>query len=189
MSSELAQKTRKGDTQAFEAFCVEVEPLLFTYALRLSHNRADAEDIAQEALFRLYKALRTGKSIDEPRAYAFRIAHNLMAEMVRKGNRRRVELSPTPAPAPAASAERALLRQQIDLALKTLPADQREALLLREFGGMNYRTIAETLGATLDQVKVWIHRGRKALARVLDEDGQYTGPAVEGSTPECLGDA
>jgi DNA-directed RNA polymerase specialized sigma24 family protein len=47
--------------------------------------------------------------------------------------------------------------------------------MLREFGDLSYEEIAKTLGASLAEVKVWIHRGRKGLAQLLDRDGQYLG--------------
>jgi DNA-directed RNA polymerase specialized sigma24 family protein len=47
--------------------------------------------------------------------------------------------------------------------------------MLREFGELSYAEIAETLGASLAEVKVWIHRGRTRLTQLLDRDGQFVG--------------
>lgn len=158
---------------AMEALCRQIEAPLFSYALRLVRNRSEAEDTAQEALFRLYRAVLAGRCIEKPRAYAFAIAHNLAVEYHRKS------AAAVPPPGnecePAPAAERTLLREQINLALAALPESQRAAVGLREFGQLSYAEIAEILGASLSQVKVWIHRARVRLAELLDRDGQYIG--------------
>ena len=63
--------------------------------------------------------------------------------------------------------------EQIENALAELPENHRSALMLREFGELSYSEIAAALDATVDRVKVWIYRGRKQLAQLLDRDGQY----------------
>lgn len=159
----------------FEAFCRDVERPLYAFAVRLVHDRTEAEDIVQEALLRLYRLGREGRLRREPsmRPLVFRIAHNLAMDHLR---RRRREAPPLEEAVPAPrTAETGLLREQIDRALARLPENQRAALMLREFGGLAYAEIAATMGATLDQVKVWIHRARTRLADLLDRDGQYVG--------------
>ena len=47
--------------------------------------------------------------------------------------------------------------------------------MLRVYGELSYSAIAETLDATLSEVKTWIYRGRKRMAELLDGDGQYIG--------------
>jgi len=54
-------------------------------------------------------------------------------------------------------------------------------VMLREFGQLNYGEIAQALGASLDQVKVWIYRARKGLAQVLDRYGQFIGDQSRGA--------
>jgi RNA polymerase sigma-70 factor (ECF subfamily) len=159
--------------------CEEVEAPLYSYALRLSASRTEAEDITQESLLRLYRAMQNGRAPQSPRAYVFSIAHNLAIETYRR-NSREPQLRPGTLAATDESTERSLLRAQIDRALADLPQGQRAALLLREFGELSYAEIAATLGATEAQVKVWIYRGRKKLATLLDRDGQYTGTETHG---------
>ena len=178
-ASALVSRIRRGDTAAFEALCAQIEARLYSFALKCVGNRAEAEDLAQEALLRLYRAARAGRLRTSPRAYAFSIVHNLAMDQHRR-NRHIVPMAPRPVPSPAQEAERALLREQIDRAVADLPPDHRSALLLREFGELNYAEIAEALGATLAQVKVWIYRGRKRLSELLDRDGQYVGKSQDG---------
>ena len=181
----LFNRLSDGDLQAFDEFSRRLERPVFSYLIRLVRNRTEAEDLTQESMLRLYKMAKK-KSIrntgGSPRSLVFRIAHNLAMDYYRKAKRQGdLELA-TPAPA-SKSAEAVMLRQQIDRALAELPDHHRNAIMLREFGDLSYQEIASTLGASLDQVKVWIHRARKKLATLLDEDGQYIGnqPAPNGA--------
>lgn len=176
----LLRQSGRGDMDTFEAFCAQTEGPLFGYVLGLVQNRPEAEDIAQEALLRLYRAARSGAVKQTPRAYLFSIAHNLAIDHHRRG---RTAVLPTAAAPEAADrrVEQSLLREQVDKALAALPESHRSAIMLREFGELSYAEIAATLGTTLDQVKVWIYRARKRLAQLLDRDGQYVGEPNHGS--------
>jgi len=176
LTERITLKTiRRGDLTAFEGFCTQVEGRLLSYVRGLVRDPEEAEDIAQEALFRLYRTVREGRmKSGSPRSLLFTIAHNLSMDYHRR-QKKIVSIESVRKAASLNTAERALLREQIDLALANLPQNHRAALMLREFGELNYREIADTLGATLDQIKVWIHRGRKQLAELLDTDGQYIG--------------
>lgn len=166
---------QRGDLTAFEGFCAQVEGRLLSYVRGLVQRPEEAEDIAQEALFRLYRAVREGRiKSASPRPLLFSIAHNLAMDYHRR-QKRVVNIESIRNTSSINSAERTLLREQIDLALANLPHNHRAALMLREFGELTYREIADTLGATHNQTKVWIHRGRKQLAELLDADGQYIG--------------
>lgn len=180
---QVSQRLRRGDTAAFEALCAQIEAPLYSYALRVVAEPSEAEDIAQEALFRLYVALRDGRVNGAPRRYVFAVAHNLAMDWLRKTTRARRPIVPARTfepPVAAARAERTLLRTEIEKALAALPGAHRSALMLREFGEMSYAEIAETLEASVGQVKVWIYRGRRRLAELLDRDGQYVGGQKDG---------
>lgn len=174
------------DMNAFEALCLQIETPLYSYALKLLQDPDDAEDVAQEALMRLFRAMQARQLKQSPRAYAFSIAHNLCMDRHRNRHsaalmaERIVPLHPQPPCTPAEYAERRLLRGEIDKALQDLPADQRAALLLREFGELSYEEIAATLGASTAQIRVWLFRARKKLAVLLDRDGQYIGKSLHG---------
>jgi RNA polymerase sigma-70 factor (ECF subfamily) len=171
----LLNRVKRGDRAAFDALCRHLEQPLFGYALGLVQDRTEAEDIAQEALFRLYRMARGGEIRSRrgsARALVFTIAHNLAMDVHRRA-RNVVPLDARQAELPSARAERALLREQIDAALGTVSESQRCALLLREFGGLTYAEIAGTLDASTDAVRTWIYRARQRLAQLLDRDGQY----------------
>jgi RNA polymerase sigma-70 factor, ECF subfamily len=175
-----------GNRAAFESFCADVEARLYGYALRmLNGNASEAEDVAQEALFRMYEALEAGRVKRAPKAYVFSIAHNLAQDAVRRkarseAARRGSTVVPWPVPT-LHPVERSMLREEIEKALASLPDAQRSALMLREFGGLRYAEIAAVLGISMDQVKVSIFRARQRLALLLDRDGQYIGKEHHGA--------
>lgn len=169
-----AQSVQKDAIAAFETLCIQIEKPLYSYVRRLMNGSHDAEDIAQEALLRLFRAMQSGLRQRSPRSFAFSIAHNLAVDALRKNRRISVpELAPVRA-ADSATEQR-LLREQIEHALAELPDNHRSALLLRDFGELSYAEIAETLGVQAGQVKIWIHRARQRLSTLLDRDGQYIG--------------
>lgn len=169
-----AQSVRMDVIAAFEILCTEIEKPLYSYVRRLMNGSHDAEDVAQEALLRLFRAMQGGMRQRSPRSYAFSIAHNLAVDALRKNQRVR---APEPAQSHAtdSATEQRLLREQIEHALAELPDNHRSALLLRDFGELSYAEIAETLGARAGQVKIWIYRARQRLSTLLDRDGQYIG--------------
>lgn len=182
METVVTKRLRKGDRRAFETLCLELERPLFGYLLRFVKSRADAEDLTQETLLRLYRMAVEGRIRRQNgalRPLVFSIAHNLAIDAMRKaGNTETVTRDETPhASAPV---ERVLLREQIAQALAELPENQRSALTLREFGELSYDEIAETLNSSRGAVKTWIYRARRRLAELLDRDGQYVGGSRDG---------
>ena len=183
---ELLKRLRKGDVSAFDTLCLTLEARLFSYVRHMLKDRCEAEDITQEALLRLYVAAREGRVKAGPRAYAFSTAHNLVVDFLRRSCRSarpegEVQDVSGPRNEASQSTEQGMLREEIEKALATLPDTQRSALMLREFGQLNYGEIAQALGASLDQVKVWIYRARKSLAQVLDRHGQFIGDQSRGA--------
>ena len=174
--ARLARALANGDRDLFAAYTASVQRPLFAYAMRLVRNRHDAEDIAQEALARLYETALSGKLRPEPReirALLFTIAHNLSVDATRRNNRTHHESVPESLSMSGSGTN--LLREELERAMAQLPAQHREALLLREYGGLSYAEIAETMGIAVGVVKVSIFRARHKLATMLDRDGQFTG--------------
>ncbi|MCL4219341.1 MAG: RNA polymerase sigma factor [Candidatus Hydrogenedentes bacterium] len=181
----LYKRMCAGDIAAFEQFCLPVERPLLAYAARIVPP-VEAEDLAQEALCRLFRLVRKG-SLDpgktSPRSLLFTIAHNLAMDFHRKSRREMDTSAENSAPAASSDVERQFLRHEIDKAVAQLPETQRQALLLREYGGMTYDEIAQTMGVDLNNIRIWIYRARKRLATLLDRDGQFVGQPSERQAP------
>ena len=182
--ARLARALADGDRDLFAAYTASVQRPLFAYAMRLVRNRHDAEDIAQEALVRLFEQALAGKLRPEPReirALLFTIAHHLAVDEGRRNSRAHHGVVPESTAMSGSGTN--LLRDELERAMAKLPAQHREALLLREYGGLSYAEIAEAMGIAVGVVKVSIYRARHKLATMLDRDGQFTGGSSGTESP------
>jgi RNA polymerase sigma-70 factor (ECF subfamily) len=137
---------------------------VFRFALYLSGNRKEAEDIAAETFARAWTATG-GVRTATVKAYLFAIARNLVRESARKDHGQ-VELTEgfadaRPGP-PAAAGGRSELRAVL-AALQKMPEADRAALLMRAQDGMSHEEIAAVLGLSVVAVRVRIHRARLEL--------------------------
>jgi RNA polymerase sigma-70 factor (ECF subfamily) len=166
------------DEKAFKKIVFEYKDQVFNYALHLVREQEDAEDITQEAFIRLWK-YRWRHHIKSPRAWLFRVAHNLCIDRLRQKSALNRTFEPldnhkcAPAgahqqPEQAIEAERSELRQQLSVALAKLPEKLRSVIVLREIQGFSYREIVEILDLPMSNVKVNIHRAKNALRKHLE---------------------
>ena len=174
LRDSVVQRACAGESRAVESLCLHFERPLFGYLYGMLHNAHSAQDAVQETLLRLFRMTREGRLNGQPalvRSLVFSIAHNLAVDELRRG--RQLPPPERETSSPPNPAERALAREQIDHALAHLPDSHRNALMLRVWGELSYAEIADTLGATPAEVKIWLYRARKRLAELLDHDGQY----------------
>lgn len=142
---------------------------VFRFALYLSGDRHDAEDLTSETFVRAWTSpepIRTATV----KGYLFTITRNLFLQGLRR-KRRHVALDESvrdPRAGPPAQAERAAEFETAIAGLQTLPEADRSALLMRAVDGMPYEEISRALGISLAAVKVKIHRARLALVRIRD---------------------
>lgn len=172
--SELIVRAQGGDQRAFAALVRRYQDRVFRFILRLVGTREDAMDLTQETFMKAHQALPGWRPEAQFRTWLFRIAHNAALDVLRR--RKHVEfVSVDDLPAgdeghalrdPARRPEQRLAdRQSIELlerALRDLPAEQREILLLRELEDMSYAEIAATLGIAEGTVKSRLARARDA---------------------------
>lgn len=183
----LIERARAGDTRAFEDLARREERALYRHALRIVGTTSDAEDVVQDALFSAWRSIASfqGNSF---RAWLFRIATNRALDQLRSRKRRpELPLDPpddddvTWAEPVAAGPDLAQLAGDrealafVEMALGTLPAEQRTALLLRDVEGFAYEEIAVITSVEVGTVKSRIHRGRLAVRNVLISRG-WRGP-------------
>jgi RNA polymerase sigma-70 factor (ECF subfamily) len=139
-------------------------PDVYHFALYLSGERGEAQDITSETFVRAWTAPEPIR-MATVRGYLFTIARNLFLQGLRKKSRH-VELDDQlrdPQPSPHAQAEQKEELQAVLAGLQKLPEIDRAALLMRAFDEMPYEEIARALGISLASVKVKIHRARLAL--------------------------
>lgn len=152
---------------------------LYHVALRLTRNRAEAEDIVQEALLRAFRSFDRFNPGTNCRAWLFTILRNVFLNRVRSQAREVMEAdvggfdqmeSTTDALLERNPEERFLqtvLHGDIDRALATLPLAFREAILLVDVEGLTYREVAEVLACPIGTVMSRLSRGRALLRRAL----------------------
>lgn len=157
----------------FEALVIQFQDRLYRFALRLSGNAQDAEEIAQDAFIRAYRALESYPA-ERVRAMALRpwlyqIALNAWKNRVRRKRLPRVELDgeiESPDDGPERQAEAGARGEAIMRALDTLPDRLRAAVVLRHIEELSYDEIASVLGQPVGTVKSNVHRGLGALREV-----------------------
>ncbi len=149
------------------------QDVLFRYAERMTGRPDEAEDIVQLTFVRGYRSLASCRDPDRVGGWLFRIAANLCKDQV-KGRRRReqpldeVRELRVDEPGPLAVAEQDEIRRRIDGALERLPADQREAFVLKHVEGWSYQEMSEQLEVSVPALKMRVHRAREELQRLLE---------------------
>lgn len=160
-----------GDPAAARALTLRLTPRALGYAARVLGDRAEAEDVAQEAMLRLWRIApdwRQGEA--KVSTWLYRVVTNLATDRLRR--RRGLGLDEAPEPEdgrPAVldvmiEADRAAALQA---ALDRLPARQRQAVVLRHLEGLSNPEIAEAMDIGVEAVESLTARGKRALAAML----------------------
>lgn len=174
--ADLLARYAAGEAQAARLLTAQVLPRLYAHALRVLGDMAEAEDVAQEAMMRLWKIApqwRAGEA--RVTTWCYRVVANLCTDRLRR--RRSVPLEAVAEPEdPAPSAEAKLLQDAREVALQTalaaLPDRQRQAVVLRHIDGLPNPEIAEILGVGVEAVESLTARGKRALkAALADQRG------------------
>jgi len=179
----LVDRARAGDAGAFEVLVRRHQRWVFTLALRMLGNTAEAEDMAQEIFLKAYRGLKGFKGASRFSTWLHTIAshHCLNSLEARRrqplahqhGSNRAGHSSHDPPPildhladpAPRADSllEQADLARTVQAALAELTEDHRIVLVLRDIQGLSYDEIARTLGLELGTVRSRLHRARMEM--------------------------
>jgi RNA polymerase sigma factor (sigma-70 family) len=159
----------KPKTVRFEDFFRAHYARLAQAALLLTGDRGEAEDVAQEAMTRVYERWERVRTMESPEGYAYRVALNVHRKRVRWSavrSRRILERSTSPDATAEVAASLDVLR-----ALAALPRSQREAVVLVGWLGYTDEEAGRALGLAPSSVRVRLHRARTALrGRLGDHD-------------------
>ncbi|WP_299295651.1 RNA polymerase sigma factor [uncultured Tateyamaria sp.] len=180
----LLARFARGDASAARTLTLRLVPRAFAQAMRLLGDQAAAEDVAQEAMLRLWRVApewRDGEA--KVTTWLYRVVANLCMDRLRKRPKAPAALDDVADPAdPAPSAEAQLQTQArndaVRRALADLPERQRLAVVLRHFEGASNPQIAEQLGISTEAVESLTARGKRALAKALK--GQVAALGYEG---------
>ena len=177
VSEELLADCRRGNRQAFEELVRLTHRRVYSLAFRLTGDRAEAEDVAQEAYLRIFRGLAGFREEARFETWVHRIVTNCAISMMKRRGRfgdltvdDAVEV-----PVPDQTAPLLAERDALARALGDLPEGQRVVVLLKDVYGLSCREIGEEIGIEEGAVKVRLHRARKRLKETLDEADRRAG--------------
>lgn len=174
---ELVQRVQQGDKGAFDILVRKYQFKIIKLISRYVHDPSEALDVSQEAFLKAYRALQGFRGESAFYTWLYRIAINTAKNyLVAQGRR------PPGSDIDAQEAEqyegqsflkeyetpeRLLLKDEIEAtvfrAIEELPEDLRTAITLREFEGMSYEEIAQTMGCPIGTVRSRIFRARESI--------------------------
>ncbi|MEM9041686.1 MAG: sigma-70 family RNA polymerase sigma factor [Actinomycetota bacterium] len=175
------------DQADFAEQAMQYAPQLYSAAMRMTRNRADAEDLVQEAYLKGFRSFHTFTEGTNLRAWLFRILTNTYINKYRAKQRRFDEtdlddvedlylykrMSTAGDPSLGRSAEDSLMTilpdDEVKQALEALPDNFRMPVLLADVEGFAYKEIAEILDIPIGTVMSRLHRGRKAMQKALHD--------------------
>jgi len=192
--------------EQFTTDAMQYAPQLFSTALRMTRSRSDAEDLVQETYIKGWRSFHTFQEGTNLRAWLFRIMTityiNKYNAKKRKGTEVDLDdveelflykrLGSIDQSQLSSSAEDQMLElftdDEVKNALEELPEDFRVPVLLSDVDGFSYKEISEMLEIPIGTVMSRLHRGRKAMQKMLYEYARERGLIVEPLTIEGTGE-
>ena len=170
----LVHAAKGGDVRAFAALVDTYYARCLRFALHMLSSRADAEEAVQDTFVRVYKALPRYEEREAFEPWLFRILANRCRSAGARERRRAevVEYGDVPETPVWTGHDTAIAwREEIGLALAALPADQREAFLMRHVEDLSYEDMAIATGAGVSALKMRVKRACDALrGRLMEVD-------------------
>ena len=180
------QQTLPEDSRGFELLVAQYKELVFRTAYRLTGNREDADDQAQEVFIKIYRGI---KQIDNPQTlttWIYRVTVNTCLDALRKEKRKRaqffgtlldnpedetneIEIRDARSPTPEEAVLQNETTQCLEETWSRLESTNRAILVLREIEERSYEEIAKILELGLSAVKMRIHRARLLFKQMLDQ--------------------
>jgi RNA polymerase sigma-70 factor, ECF subfamily len=186
---ELVARSVGGDTDSFNQLIRRWEKPIYALAFRTIGREDDARDVVQETFLRAFRGLGGFKGQAKFSSWLYRIALNLCRDWMRRERRAPIVATPDGVDLVELAGEgdgavraddlvvRKDLSRAVAAAMRTLPEEQRSAIVLKEYHGLTFQEIADLLGCPLSTVKTRLYQGMTVLRRELDRSG------VRPSTP------
>jgi RNA polymerase sigma-70 factor (ECF subfamily) len=181
----LVRRVQRGDKGAFDALVLKYQHKLVKLVMRYVRNPAEAEDIAQEAFIKAYRALPQFRGDSAFYTWLYRIAINTAKNAVVSRDRSPIEYNidrhdaneesydmqgrMKDSETPEGLVLTDEIRTTVNAAIDALPEDLRTAIVLRELEGLSYEEIAAAMDCPVGTVRSRIFRAREAIDRRLRE--------------------
>ncbi|HEY2590492.1 MAG TPA: RNA polymerase sigma factor RpoE [Steroidobacteraceae bacterium] len=178
----LVRRVQRGDRGAFDALVLKYQHKVVKLVMRYVRNPAEAEDVAQEAFIKAYRALPQFRGESAFYTWLYRIAINTAKNAVVSRDRSPIEFDLDTqnsdeaydmqgrlkdSETPEALVLTDEIRTTVNSAIDALPEDLRTAIVLRELEGLSYEEIAAAMGCPVGTVRSRIFRAREAIDRRL----------------------
>jgi RNA polymerase sigma-70 factor (ECF subfamily) len=178
---QLVERVQKGDKSAFDLLVLKYQHRVLKLVGRFVNDAAEAQDVAQDAFLKAYRALPSFRGDSAFYTWLYRIAINTAKNTLVSNRRRPVDfdldlqdpdqydrhakLKEVDTPEGVLLTEE--IRQVIERAMEQLPEDLRTAIVLREIEGLSYEEIAEAMDCPVGTVRSRIFRAREAIDKRL----------------------
>ncbi len=173
----LVERVKKGDKKAYDLLVLKYQHKIIKLVMRYVHDPSEAQDVAQEAFVKAYRALPKFRGDSAFYTWLYRISINTAKNYIVAMNRRpldynldlqdpeqyEVNSKLKDEDSPEGLLQRDELRQTIETTLASLPEDLRTAIMLREVDGMSYEEIAQAMECPVGTVRSRIFRAREAI--------------------------
>ena len=156
-------RLKRAADPAFEQLYRKHAREVYQYALALTANPADAEDVAQTAFLNAYRAYQRGERPHKPHNWLISITHNVCRMRWRQAGSRPNEVAFDEAPEPVAVDQERPDLDAVLTALASLTFNQRAAIVMRELEGRSYQEIAGVLDLSVSAVEALLFRARRRL--------------------------
>jgi RNA polymerase sigma-70 factor, ECF subfamily len=171
---ETIGRAQAGDLRAFESIVRAYQTDVWRFAYHLTRNPSMAEDVAQDAFMRAYRAIGSYRGSARFSSWLLRIVRNCAIDAYRKTRRETVspggeELSERDDPASAGEVPALEERARINDAIRRLPMPLREPFVVIEVLGFTYQEASAILGTRVGTIKSRMHRARAALMEELKD--------------------
>ena len=186
MDEFLLRRAQNGDPEAFGQLMEPLEQLVWRVCWHYTGNREAAEDCGQEAMIRIWRNLANYRGECALESWVYRIAANCCMDWLRKKKRdRSVSMEPLkeqgfdpadPSPGTEEQAVQKDERRRLREAIRQLPDDQREALILTQLEKVPYEEAAQALGVSEGTVKSRVNRAKARLKEILSEQRELSPP-------------
>jgi len=182
LDEDLVLRVQQGDKSAFDLLVIKYQHKIVQLVNRYIKDPSEAQDVAQEAFIKAYRALGNFRGDSAFYTWLYRIAintaKNYLVSRSRRSSDYQVDVQDAEAVENAPqlqgmeTPERLLLNQEIIDTIKTaiekLPEEMRTAIMLREFEGMSYEEIAEAMDCPVGTVRSRLFRAREAIDNKLN---------------------
>lgn len=178
----LVERVQRGDRRAFDLLVLRYQQRIIKLIMRYVHDSAEAQDVAQEAFIKAYRALPAFRGDSAFFTWLYRIAINTAKNHLVAVQRRPIEYdldlqSPEnyeinarlrDEESPEGLLLQEELRQTVERTIASLPEELRTAIMLREIDGLSYEDIAQAMECPVGTVRSRIFRAREAIDKSIE---------------------